>query len=139
MKDMTREEITTLFDGFDPAAYEAEVEQRWGHTDAYRESARRTAQYTKADWERHKAESHAIMLEAAALFQSRAPVDGPEAHAVAERHRLLIDRWFYPCSPEMHRGLAEMYEADPRFAANIDKYADGLTAWLSAAIRANAP
>jgi hypothetical protein len=38
----------------------------------------------------------------------------------------------------MHAGLADMYEADERFASNIGKYAPGLTAWWSSAIRANA-
>jgi DNA-binding transcriptional MerR regulator len=31
-----------LFDGFDPAQYEAEAEQRWGSSEAFKESARRT-------------------------------------------------------------------------------------------------
>lgn len=138
MKDMTREEIAALFDGFDPAEHEDEVKQRWGKTDAYAESARRTSQYTKADWERYEAESHAIMSAAAELFRAGAPADGDEAKAVAERHRLSIDRWFYPCDSRMHAGLADMYEADARFAKSIDAYAEGLTPWLSAAIRANA-
>src|SRR5690606_41206015 len=68
-------------------------------------------------------ESHAIMSAAADLFRAGAPADGAEAMAVAERHRLSIDRWFYPCSPQMHAGLASMYEADPRFAESIDQYA----------------
>ena len=45
------------------------------------------------------------------------PPEDPAAMSVAERHRLLLDRWFYPCSKAMHRGLADMYEADARFAA----------------------
>jgi DNA-binding transcriptional MerR regulator len=138
MKDMSKEEITALFDGFDPSQYEEEVKERWGKTEAYKESARRTSKYTKADWERYKAESHAIMTDAAELFRSGAPTEGDEAMAVAERHRLSIDRWFYPCGPQMHAGLADMYEADARFAESIDKYAPGLTPWWSAAIRANA-
>ena len=138
MKEMTREEISALFDGFDPSQYEDEVKERWGKTDAYKESARRTATYTKADWERYKAESHAIMTAAAALFRAGEPADGAEAMAVAEQHRLSIDRWFYPCDPKMHAGLANMYEADARFAESIDKYGPGLTTWWSAAIRANA-
>jgi DNA-binding transcriptional MerR regulator len=138
MKEMTQEEITTLFDGFDPSRYEDEVEARWGKTDAYRESARRTSQYTKQDWERYKAEAHAIMSDAAELFRRGLSPDAAEATAVAERHRLSIDRWFYPCDRKKHAGLADMYEADARFAASIDAYAPGLTAWWSAAIRANA-
>jgi MerR family transcriptional regulator, thiopeptide resistance regulator len=34
-----------IFDGFDPAQYEQEAHDRWGHTDAYKESMRRTRQY----------------------------------------------------------------------------------------------
>jgi MerR family transcriptional regulator, thiopeptide resistance regulator len=57
---------------------------------------------------------------------------------VAERHRRSIERWFYPCGATMHTGLADLWEADPRFAANIDKHGAGLTAFLAAAVRANA-
>lgn len=138
METMNPSELSELFDGFDPGQYQPEVEERWGHTDAYQESSRRTKQYTKADWERYKAESGAIMSAAAELFRAGAPPHGEAAREVAERHRLSIDRWFYPCSPKMHTGLADLYEADHRFAQNIDKYAPGLTAWWSEAIRANA-
>jgi DNA-binding transcriptional MerR regulator len=61
-----------------------------------------------------------------------------EAMDIAERHRLSINRWFYPCSVAMHADLADGYEADSRFAENIDKLGAGLTPFLSAAIRANA-
>jgi MerR family transcriptional regulator, thiopeptide resistance regulator len=138
MEQMSKKELIALFDGFDPSRYEDEVKERWGETDAYKESARRTSKYTKAQWAQYKAESHAIMSDAANLYRSGAAADGDEAMAVAERHRLSIDRWFYPCAREMHVGLADNYEADPRFAENIDRYAAGLTPWWAAAIRANA-
>jgi DNA-binding transcriptional MerR regulator len=138
MKEMSKKEVTELFEGFDPSRYEDEVKERWGQTDAYKESARRAAKYTKADWERFKAESDAIMTDASRLFLSGAAADADEAKAVAERHRLSIDRWFYSCGPTMHAGLADMYEADERFASSIDKHAPGLTTWWSSAIRANA-
>jgi MerR family transcriptional regulator, thiopeptide resistance regulator len=127
-----------LFDGFDPAKYEAEARQRWGHTDAYKESARRTQGYTPEDWKRLGAEQAALYGDAFALLRAGEPPDGDRARAVAERHRLSIDRWFYPCSLELHRALAGGYESDARFAANIDKYGAGLTTFLIAAIRANA-
>jgi hypothetical protein len=38
----------------------------------------------------------------------------------------------------MHSGLADMWEADRRFADNIDKFGAGLTEYLAAAVRANA-
>lgn len=132
---MNQEELKTLFEGFDPSKYEDEVQERWGNTDAYRESARRTSQYTKDDWQRYKAEANEIMSEAARLFRSGVSPESDEAMAIVERHRLSIDRWFYPCSKAMHAGLAAMYEADTRFQENIDRYAPGLTAWFIAAIR----
>ncbi len=131
-------DMKTLFDGFDPSRYEEEARQRWGHTDAYKESARRTSRYTDEDWKRLKAEQDGIYSDAlAAMNAGTAPAD-PVAMRVAERHRLLLERWFYPCSKAMHRGLADMYEADARFAQNIDRYGKGLTPFLAAAIRANA-
>lgn len=48
-----------------------------------------------------------------------------------------IDRWFYPCSHGMHRNLAEMFTADPRFADYFEKRMKGLAAFLQEAIRAN--
>lgn len=130
-------DMQNLFDGFDPAAYEQETKQRWGHTDAYRESQRRTQQYTAEDWQRYRAENAAIMSALAAALAAGRAVDEAAVMDLAEQHRLLIDRWFYPCSHEMHTRLADMYEADPRFAQNIDKAGAGLTPYLSAAIRAN--
>ena len=131
-------EMKELFDGFDPSKYEAEARQRWGTTEAYAESKRRTQRYTEADWKKLKAEQAAIYAEAvAAMKGGKAPSD-EDVMDIADRHRLSIDRWFYPCSVALHRGLAAMYESDERFAVNIDKYGEGLTTFLVAAIRANA-
>lgn len=131
-------DMLAMFDGFDPSKYEAEVKRRWGHTDSYEESARRTKSYTAEDWKQMKAEQAAIYAEAFTALKAGSAPDSVEAMDIAERHRLSIDRWFYPCSVAMHAGLADGYEADRRFAENIDKLGAGLTPFLSAAIRANA-
>jgi MerR family transcriptional regulator, thiopeptide resistance regulator len=130
--------MESIFEGFDPATYETEVRERWGDTDAYKEAARRTTRYTRDDWQRHRSEQNAIYTDAAALMNAGTRPTDDAATAVAERHRLLIDRWFYPCSADSHRGLAALYESDSRFAAGIDAHSAGLTAFLVAAIRANA-
>jgi DNA-binding transcriptional MerR regulator len=131
-------DLKEIFDGFDPDQYAHEVEQRWGGTDAYEVSIQRTRSYSEADWQKFKEEQGSIYADAVvAMKLGRGPSD-PAAMDVAERHRLSIDRWFYPCSPRMHCGLADLYEADERFRGNIDQHAAGLAAFLSAAIRANA-
>ena len=107
-----------MFGDFDPDEHAAEAEARWGDTDAYRESARRTAAYSKADWDRIKAEGMAV--------------------DAAEAHRRQIDGAFYPCSYEMHTGLAAMYLADPRFTATHEAVAPGMARYVHDAILANA-
>jgi DNA-binding transcriptional MerR regulator len=127
-----------LFQGFDPAKFEAEAKERWGDTDAYKASARRTKGYTTEDWARHRADQQALYADAAALIRRGASPSSEEAMAVAERHRLLIDRWFYPCDRNMHVGLASLYESDARFSDGMNVHTPGLAAFLVAAIRANA-
>src|SRR5947209_4548885 len=97
----TRLEDATMFDGFDPSEYEEEARERWGDTEAYRESTRRTQRYGDAEWHEIRAEAEAITLELVALMRSGAPADGPEARELAERHRGHISPWFYPCSVQM--------------------------------------
>jgi DNA-binding transcriptional MerR regulator len=135
---MTAEETFEVFGDFDPAEYEDEVKERWGETDAYKESARRTARYTKADWERFKAEQERIGVAAIALMDEGASPSDARAMDVAELARLQIDTWFYPCSHAMHVGLAEMYIADPRFTATYEKMHVGMAQWWHDAILANA-
>ena len=118
---MQSEDFKALFDGFDPADHEAEAQQRWGHTEAYQETARRTKQYGKPEWEAIRKESEEIYARLARLMQQSAAASDPAVQAAVEDHRQHLERWFYPCSPQMHKGLGEMYVADPRFTATLDK------------------
>ena len=85
-----------------------------------------------------KAESDAALHVLRDLMQSGAPADGPVAQALAEEHRQYLTRWFYDCSYELHRGLAEMYVADERFTRTFDGVAPGLARYFHDAIVANA-
>ncbi|HEX7172678.1 MAG TPA: MerR family transcriptional regulator [Candidatus Limnocylindria bacterium] len=136
--DLTPEERFEVFGDFDPDQHAAEVEERWGDSDAYRESARRTPSYKKADWERMKAESAEPIDALVTAMRAGKPADSPEAMDGAEAHRQHISRWFYDCTHEIHGGLAERYLADPRFTATYEKIAPGLARYLHDAIKANA-
>ncbi len=125
-------------DGFDHTPYEEEARRRWGDTEAYKESARRTKGLTKEDRARLESETEKIEARMAELLRSGAPADGGDAMAAAEEARLLIDRWFYPCSHRMHVGLADLYTADDRFRAHFDDREAGLAEYVAASIRANA-
>lgn len=135
---MERTDMFEAFGDFDPAEHEAETQARWGETDAYRESARRARQYTKDDWRRFKAESDAVNEAVAALMDAGVAPDDPRAMDAAERHRLLVDSWFYPCPPEMHEHLGRMYVEDGRFTATYERIRPGMAVYLRDAIAANA-
>lgn len=134
---MNREQVRALFDGVDPEAYREESEQRWGATEAYQESTRRTERYTKEDWARYKREAERIGTELAGYMREGRPVRDLEVQAAVEAHRMLIDRWFYACSVEMHKALGAMYVADPRFTESLDKLGEGYARYLSDAIAAS--
>ena len=136
--NLTPKEMFDLFGDDDPSKYAQEAEERWGHTDAYKQSQQRARGYTKADWQRLGAEAAAVEERLIELMRAGAPATDDRAKAAAEAHRQQISRNFYDCSYEMHRGLADMYMADPRFTKYYEDKAEGLAAYVADAIRANA-
>ena len=136
--DLTPEERLEVFGDFVPEDHAEEARERWGDTDAYRESRRRVSNYTKEDWLEIRAEHEEISAKLAVLFRSGAAPESEEARTAAEEHRQHISRWFYDCGYEIHLGLTEMYIADERFRANYDSLAEGLSEFIRDAARANA-
>jgi MerR family transcriptional regulator, thiopeptide resistance regulator len=136
-RTMTDEELFEVF-GDEQRELQAEAEERWGDTDAWEQSRRRTRDYSKADWEEVKAESEAIMARIVEVYRAGQPADSIDAMDAVEAHREQISRRFYDCSHEMQVGLGEMYVQDPRFTATYEDLAPGLAVWVRDAIRANA-
>ena len=136
--NLTPEEKFEVFGDHDPDRYADEARERWGHTDAYRQSMNRTARYAKEDWQRIKAEQEDWGSRLSAVMDSGAPAEGAAAMALAEEHRLQITQHYYDCSYEMQTGLAEMYVADPRFTAYYEAIHPGMAEYLRDAILANA-
>lgn len=127
-----------VFGDFDPAQYEAEVEQRWGETDAYKESTRRAKRYGKQEWLRIKEEGDHTIARFVELKRAGAAPTDEAALATAEEARQHICRWFYDCPPKMHASLGAMYTEDPRFTATYDQHEPGLAQFVREAIEANA-
>jgi DNA-binding transcriptional MerR regulator len=137
-KEMDANRLFEGFQDFDPDRYADEARERWGETDAYKESMRRTKAYGKEDWARMKQEADDVMASLAELMRAGADAEGDEAMALAEAHREHIGRWFYPCPPAMHAGFADMYLADARFGEYFETWGEGLTDFVARAFRANA-
>jgi MerR family transcriptional regulator, thiopeptide resistance regulator len=138
---LTPEERFEVFGDIDEtrwAGYAEEAERRWGGSDAWRQSQQRTRSYSKEDWTRIKAEADDLNRRIAAAMAEGAPPDGERAMDLVEEHRAQITRYYYDCSHEIHRGLGEMYVADPRFTRTYDDVRPGLARYLRDAIVANA-
>jgi hypothetical protein len=136
--NLTPEERKDVWGDFRPEDYEAEAQERWGESDAYRQSQNRTKNYTKDDWLAIKREGEEITQGLAALLTAGVPATSVEAMDLAEEHRQHISRWYYDCSYEIHRGLGQMYVDDPRFTATYEAAGQGLARYLRDAIIANA-
>ena len=131
-------ELREVFGEHDPTEHAEEARERWGETDAYRQSHARTSSYDKQDWLRIKAEAEDVERRFADALSAGLPADAPEVRAVAEAHRQHITRSFYDCGYDLHVGLADMYLADARFTAHYERIAPGLAQYVHDAVHANA-
>ena len=98
--------------------YKEETKQKYGKSDAYKESEEKTSKYSKNDWEYIMGDAGAIYEELAKLMD-RNPADD-EVQVLVQKWRDYITNNFYNCTIEIFRGLALMYVADERFTNNID-------------------
>jgi len=113
--------------------YAAEVKERWGNTDAYKESESKTAKYDEQQWNFLNVEGDNILK----MFGDNRNI-APEC----EKAQQLVEQWqtyiianFYHCSKEILSCLGLMYINDKRFTENIDKKGKGTAEFMAKAIK----
>lgn len=141
--DAAKGENTMALNAFQNTEYEAaraqyakEARQKWGDTDAYRESEQKTKDYTTNQWQEADAGLNAVFAAFAACRKSGNAPDSEEAKAIAQRLQEEITRSYYTCTKEILAGLGVMYTEDERFCRNIDRNGEGTAAYARAAIEA---
>jgi len=135
---LTKQEQKELFGDSFSDDYAQEGERRWGGTEAWKQSQRRTSKYTKEDWVQIKAEGQVSSNAFVAAMEAGLPATSEEAMDAAEQARLQIDKWFYDITPSFHRNLGDMYLADPRFTKTYEDMVPGMAQYVRDAIHANA-
>ena len=110
--------------------YAEEVRQRWGSTDAYKESQQRNIDFGKA-----AALLDAVFEEFAELNRSGISPDDESAKIQVEKLQQCITENFYTCTNEILSGLGQMYVTDIRFKTNIDKHGEGTAEFVSQCIK----
>jgi MerR family transcriptional regulator, thiopeptide resistance regulator len=109
--------------------YAAEAEERWGQTDAWKQSQQRVSKLGKDDWIAVKAEADELLDALARAKRAGVRPGSAEADDLAVRHRASIER-FYDCGDEMHRNLVQLYLADERFTRYYHDVEPGLAQFL---------
>jgi DNA-binding transcriptional MerR regulator len=112
--------------------YAKEAKDKWGDTDSYKQSQIRLAKYSKQDIAKITAQQEKIYQDLAQLMPKG--VENDAVQQLVHEARMLIHRNWYECGKRQFAALGDMYIADPRFKASIDKYVEGLTEFLNQAI-----
>ena len=116
-------------------SYDAEVKQRFGNTDAYKEHAEKTANYTAEKWQEVNDGLNTALAKFSECMQKGSSADSVEAQKLVKELQDYITENYYTCTNEILAGLGQMYVADERFKNNIDKHADGTAEFISEAIK----
>lgn len=115
--------------------YDLEVKQRFGNTDAYKEHAEKTANYTEDKWQEVNDGLMSVLAKFAECMNNGHAVDSVEAQALVKELQDYITENYYTCTNEILAGLGLMYVADERFKTNIDENGDGTAEFISEAIK----
>lgn len=99
-------------------SYAEEARKAWGDTDAYREFEKKTADYSG---EKHQALGNDLMdlFRRFGAIRSGAP-EGEEAQKPVRELRDFITANYYTCTPQILKGLGQMYAAGGEMTDNID-------------------
>lgn len=143
--DLARETIETggetmdfsAFDRTELERYAAEAKEKWGATDAYRESAEKAARRA-ANGQSEAALAEKMMQLFAQMGKLRGtPPDSDAAQQAVQELQAFITGHYYNCTIEILAGLGRMYTADERFRAHIDAAGgEGTAAFAGRAIEA---
>lgn len=123
----------SAFDETKLEAYAREARAKWGQTQAYKEFEEKTAGQTQA---RLQETGEALMDHFRRLGALRHMSPGAgEVQTLIGELRDFITRHYYTCTPQILRGLGQMYAAGGEMTENIDKAGGpGTAAFANAAI-----
>jgi hypothetical protein len=107
--------------------FAVETKQRWGNTEAYKQSTAAMAKMSKENMAKIQTESDTLMKRIAANMGNGPK--SPEIQKLVAQHYANL-RHFYEPNLEMYRGLGQMYVDDARFTKYFEKYAPGLAKFM---------
>lgn len=111
-------------------AYTEQAKRTWGNTEAYREYEKKSRGRQKKD---NDLLAEGLMQIFAAFGRLKnLPADAPEVKKTVEELQAYITAHYYTCTPEILKGLGQLYGAGGEMTENIDQYAGAGTAAFAA-------
>ena len=129
------ENVMRAFDNSEFEKYKAEVKEKWGKTDAYKEHTEKTKHYSKEKWNSLAQGMDDIMAKFAVCMKSGEEPGSTEAQNLVKMLQNHITENYHLCTDEILAGLGQMYVADERFKNNIDKHGDGTAEFICEAVK----
>ena len=117
-----------------PQPHEKEVMEKWGKTPAYAEYKEKAKSHSEEKKTAMAGGLDAIMAEFALC--RTVPPESEEAQALVKKLQAHITENYYTCTKAILAGLGQMYVADGRFKANIDRHGEGTAQFICDAILA---
>ncbi|WP_147919067.1 MerR family transcriptional regulator [Ruania zhangjianzhongii] len=108
---------TEMFDGFDHTRYEEEVTQRWGR-EAYQSGDRWWRSLSEEEKQAIQAEQQRIQDDYAEAYRAQLDPGAEQVRAITARLHQWLRAPMGSVSQGYFLGLADLYVADDRFAAN---------------------
>ncbi|MEM5774683.1 MAG: TipAS antibiotic-recognition domain-containing protein, partial [Anaerolineaceae bacterium] len=135
LKGRLEMENKDLFGGFSEEKqkeYEEQARLQYGESELYAESQRRWKRYTKEQKQEIFDEGNRVYRDLIAAIPLGVGSEEVQA-CIARWHQHL--RYFYEPTPEVLRGLGDLYNEQPEFKANFDRMDSRLAPFMHEAIQ----
>jgi len=119
----------TAFDKSQTDRYTAEAKARWGKTDAWKEYEQKS-QNRSAEETKQIGDQLMDIFREFGQFLQYAP-ESPEVQRLVSRLQSFITEHYYTCTPQILRGLGQMYISGGNMTENIDAAGEPGTAVLA--------
>lgn len=113
--------------------YGTEIREKYGDAEV-EEMNRKMLSMTEEEYEAFTRLGDQILIELEEAVKKGMSVEQKEARLMVEHHKEWLSMTWKKYTPEAHRGVGLMYEADDRFRAYYDKNVEGCSAFLNKAI-----
>ena len=126
--------IMKAFDNNEYESYKAEVKEKWGNTEAYKEHQEKTKGYTDEKFDALSDGMDKIFEDFSVCLKNGRHPEDKEVQLLVKKLQQFITDNFYKCTDEILVGLSQMYVYDERFKKNIDKHAEGTAEFVKSAV-----